>query len=126
VAAFEEDRDRERSFMGQCYQVMNSSTGMRTMFKSALLGIGFVAAVATAAIAQPYYSYYYPSYSYYPGYSYPTYSYPYGYASYYGWPNQLNYYRPPYRAAPAYSDPSAWWRPYSDGAGPKASGHTGY
>src|SRR5712671_4440999 len=50
---------------------------MRAMIKSAALGMGLTAVVATAAAAQPYYLYYYPGYSYsYPGYSYPTYSYP--------------------------------------------------
>src|SRR5712672_3152743 len=73
---------------------MNYATGTRTMFKSALLGIGIAAAVTTTAAAQPYYPYSYPGYGYYytyPGYSYPTYSYPsygypYGYSAYYGWP----------------------------------------
>ena len=91
------------------------------MLKSALLAIGLLAAVVTTAAAQPYYPYY-PYY--YPGYSYPTYGYPYGYTSYYGWPS---YYWPPvYRPAPAYSDPYVQVRPYSDGAGPRASGHVGY
>src|SRR5437868_12201808 len=103
---------------------MNFSTGTRTMLKSALLGIGFVAALATTAAAQPYYPYYYPGYSYPPGYSNPMYGYPYGYTSYYGWPNY--YWAPAYRTAPAYFDPYAWARPYSAGAGPAASGHTGY
>jgi hypothetical protein len=98
------------------------------MLKSALVGIGIVAATATTAAAQSYYPYSYPGYGYYytyPGYSYPTYSYPsygypYGYSAYYGWQG------PAYRPAPAYSDPYVGWRPYSDGAGPRASGHVGY
>jgi hypothetical protein len=102
------------------------------MIKSALLGIGIVAGLATSAVAQPYYPYYYyPGYSYYsaPGYSYPTYSYPaygypYGYSSYNAWP--YAYPGPAYRPAPAYSDPYAAARPYSDSAGPRASGHVGY
>jgi hypothetical protein len=96
------------------------------MFKSALLGIGLVAAVTTTAAAQLYYPYSYPGYSYYsyPGYSYPTYGYPYGYSSYYGWP--YYYGTPAYPAAPAYSDPYVGLRPYSDSAGPKASTRGGY
>jgi hypothetical protein len=109
------------------------------MLKSVLLGVGLVAAVTTTAAAQSYYPYYYPGYSYYsypsysyysyPGYSYPTYgypsySYPNRYASYYGWP--YDYRVPTYRAAPAYSDPYVGSRPYSDSAGPRASGHVGY
>jgi len=35
-------------------------------------------------------------------------------------------YDPAYRPVPAYSDPYVGWRPYSDGAGPRASGHVGY
>jgi hypothetical protein len=81
--------------------------------KSALLGIGLLAAATTAA-AQSYYPYYYSGY--------PTYSYPYAY-SYYGWPYSYNgwptyYGAPAYRAAPAYSDPYVGLRPYSDGVGP--------
>ena len=97
------------------------------MIKSALLGVGIVAAVATTAAAQPYYPSYSPGYSY-PPYGYPAYSYPPGYAWSYGWPYGWSYYypAPAYRAAPAYSDPYVWWRPYSDNAGPKASTRGGY
>jgi hypothetical protein len=101
------------------------------MVKSALLGIGLAAALTTAATAQAYYPYYSPGYSYYaapaysyPTYSYPTYGYPYGYSAYYGWP--YSYPAPMYRPAPAYSDPYVAARPYSDNAGPRASGHVGY
>jgi hypothetical protein len=110
--------------------VVNSATEMRTMIKSALLGMGIAAVVATAAAAQSYYPYYYPGYSYsypgynYPTYNYPTYGYPYGYSSYYGSP--YSYQAPSYQSAPAYSDPYVAARPYSSGAGPKASGHVGY
>ena len=91
------------------------------MLKSALLGIGLLAVATTAAAAQSYYPYAYPSY--------PTYNYPYAY-SYYGWPYSYNswptyYPAPAHRAAPAYSDPYVGLRPYSDGAGPKASTHGG-
>jgi hypothetical protein len=51
-------------------------------------------------------------------------SYPYGYFAYYGWPYYFQ--GPVYRPAPAYSDPYVGWRPYSDAAGPRASGHVGY
>jgi len=87
------------------------------MIKSALLGVGIVAAVATTASAQTYYP------NYYPGYSYPP-----GYAWGYGWPYSWPYYypAPAYRAAPAYSDSYVWWRPYSDNAGPKASTRGGF
>ena len=96
----------------------------RTMIKSALLGVGLVAAMATTAAAQPYYPYY-PGYSY-PPYSYPAYSSPPGYA-WYGWPYGWSYaYSAPAYQAPAYADPYAWWRPYSAGAGPKASTRGGY
>jgi hypothetical protein len=90
------------------------------------------------ATAQTYYPYYYPGYSYhspgysyysvpgwsYPVYSYPAYSYPYGHSAYYGWP--YAYPAPAYRPAPAYSDAYVAARPYSDSAGPRASGHVGY
>ena len=53
-----------------------------------------------------------------------AYGYPYGYSSYNPWP--YSYPGPAYRSAPAYSDPYAAARPYSDSAGPRASGHVGY
>ena len=97
------------------------------MIKSALLGIGFAAAVATMAAAQAYYPYYSPGYGYSP-YGYPAYSYPPGYAWGYGWPYGWPYYYSPpaYRPAPAYSDPYVQARPYSDNAGPKASTRGGF
>jgi hypothetical protein len=103
------------------------------MIKSALLGMGLAAVVVTAAAAQPYYPYYYPGYnsyysSYYsaPGWGYPAYSYPYGYSWYSGWPYSYPAPAYSYRPAPAYSDPYVAARPYSDGAGPRVSGHVGY
>ena len=92
------------------------------LIKSALLGVGFMAAVATTPAAQPYYPYYYS------GYGYPAYSYSPGYAWGYGWPYgwSYSYPAPAYRTAPAYSDPYVWWRPYSDHAGPKASTRGGF
>ena len=99
--------------------------GRVKMIKSALLGVGIVAAVATTAAAQTYYPNYYPGYSY-PAYGYPTY--PGGYAWGYGWPYSWPYYYSAhaYRAVPAYSDPYVWWRPYSDKTGPKASTRGGF
>ena len=59
----------------------------------------------TGAPTTPYY-YYYPGYGY--RYNYPTYNY---------------YAGSPYPSPTAYWDPYAALRPYSDNAGPKASGH---
>src|ERR1700682_5628005 len=59
----------ERSWASYCCGVVNSIIEMRTMIKSALLGMGVGAVVATAAAAQPHYPYYYPGYNY----SYPEY-----------------------------------------------------
>lgn len=99
------------------------------MIKSTLLGVGLLAAVATTAAAQSYYPYYNPGYGYpgygYAPYGYPAYSYPPGYA-WSGWPYGWPYSAPAYRAAPAYSDPYAYWRPYSDNAGPRASTRGGF
>jgi hypothetical protein len=93
---------------------------MDIMIKGAVLGFCFAAAVSTAAGAQAYYPYYPAQYPYYAaGYGYPVYGYPYGFPYYGG-------YYPYYRPAPAYSDPYVALRPYSDSAGPPASGHTGY
>ena len=89
------------------------------MIKPLLLAVALVALVTANAAAQPYYSYYPPSYDY-PGYGY-AYPYPY-YSPPYYYPYAFSAYRP----APAYSDPYVALRPYSDRAGPAASGHTGY
>ncbi|HEU0156681.1 MAG TPA: hypothetical protein VFQ82_11475 [Stellaceae bacterium] len=104
------------------------------MIKAAVLGLGVVTAISTAAAAQPYYPYFasgygypaYPSYiypAYTPAYTYPAYNYPYGYA-YYGTPYYPYYYET--NRPTAYNDPYVALRPYSDKAGPAASGHTGY
>jgi hypothetical protein len=62
------------------------------------LGAFAIGALIGAALWRPAYSYYYPSYSYYPaygyGYGYPAYTYGYGYPSYYG--GYGGYYRPYY------------------------------
>jgi hypothetical protein len=77
----------------------------------------------TTAAAQSYYPYYYPGYGY--PYGYAAYGYAPGY-NWYGWPYGSPYYSAPAYQAPAYADPYAWWRPYSAGAGPKASSRGGY
>jgi hypothetical protein len=94
------------------------------MLKSALLRIGRAAGVVRDVAAQPHYPHYYPGYGYYPypGYTYPAPSYPCGYSC--GWPYLSP--APAYRAAPAYSGPYVAAHPYSDSAGPRASGHVGY
>ena len=102
---------------------------MRTLATAAAVGLGLLMATAATTHAQ-YYNYYgspntnnwspynypgyqsntsgNPSYYYYPGYGY-AYNYP-----------TYNYYA---RSAWAYWDPYVALRPYSDNAGPKASGH---
>jgi hypothetical protein len=120
---------------------------MHTLAKATVLGLGLLAGAAASAEAQYYYGapntytygapntytygvpntyswspYNYPGYQtsysgtpYY--YSYPGYGYTGNYPSY-------NYYLgTPYPAPRAFWDPYAGWRPYSDNAGPKASGH---
>lgn len=65
---------------------------------------------ATAYQAAPAYSYSYPAYN--PGEYYDT-----------GLPPSAPYMGRPYAAPKAFWDPYVGWRPYSDNAGPKASGH---
>jgi hypothetical protein len=99
---------------------------MRKIAKPAIFGIGLLLAAAAGAQAQ---TAYYPGY--YPGpvwQNYPTYDYPYYYSGYsnpYGWPYRT-YLGNPYPAPLAFWDPYVWYRPYSDNAGPKASGHGGF
>jgi hypothetical protein len=95
---------------------------MRCVTKSAAFGCGLLLAAAVGAQAQ---TAYYPSpyWQNYPTYAY-TYGYP-GYGSYYGWPYQ-SYLGYLYPAPLAFWDPYVWYRPYSDNAGPKASGHGGF
>ena len=107
---------------------------MQTLAKTSAVALALVASISVTAHAQYYNSYYgtpntqswsaYNSrgyqrsalgtlyYYYYPGYgyiyNYPTYSYAQG---------------SPYPAPRAYWDPYVAMRPYSDNAGPKASGH---
>ena len=91
------------------------------MLRSVLLATGLTIGLAVAANAQTYYYQSYPTYPYpYYGYGYYGYQYP-AYASPY-------YYYPAgrYPAPAAYWDPYVYARPYSDGAGPRVSGHTGY
>jgi hypothetical protein len=106
---------------------------MQMVIKATVVGVGLLSGIAATAQAQ-YYNYYgtpniyssspqnYPGYQtsysanpwyyYYPGYGY-TYNYP-----------TYNYYTgSAYPAPRAYWDPYVGARPYSDNAGPKASGH---
>jgi hypothetical protein len=112
---------------------------MPTLAKTSTVALALVGGIAATAHAQYYNSYYgtpntqswsaynYPGYQswasgapyhyYYPGYgysyNYPTYNYPtYSYAQ-----------GSPYPTPRAYWDPYVALRPYSDNAGPKASGH---
>ncbi len=92
---------------------------MKSKFGTAALAFGLLIGLAGAANAQAYYGGTY------------QYQYPYGgysqYTPYYYYgPGYSWYYGPRYRRATPYGDPYVYWRPYSDGAGPKASGHTGY
>jgi hypothetical protein len=106
---------------------------MHVLARSALMGLGLLTGAVVTAHAQNYpyntgpnnyfwspdnypgyqtnspttpYYYYYPGYGY--SYNYPTYNY---------------YAGSPYPAPKAYWDPYVALRPYSDNAGPKASGH---
>jgi hypothetical protein len=97
--------------------------------RTAAFAVGLLTGAAATAHAQ---NYYYPrtAYQAYPSYSYNyRYAYP-GYGYYYsGWPTYdyyptYGYYMgQPYPKPLAYWDPYVWYRPYSDNAGPKASGH---
>jgi hypothetical protein len=106
---------------------------MQTLAKATVVGLGLLTTAAVTAHAQ-YYNYYGQPNNYswsqynYPGYQnsysktpyyyyYPGYGYSYNYPVY-------NYYNgSPYPAPKAYWDPYVAARPYSDNAGPKASGH---
>ena len=106
---------------------------MATPAKAAMIGLAVLTGSAAAADAQYYNPYGAPNtYAWspnnYPGYqgsvsSTPYYySYPgYGYA--YNYPTYSYYNGSPYPAPRAYWDPYVGLRPYSDNAGPKASGH---
>jgi hypothetical protein len=104
---------------------------MHTLAKSALAGLMVLTCAASTAHAQ-YYSYYYtPNASpyNYPGYQttfsgMPYYYYPPGYGYIYNYPTYNYYAGSPYPAPKAYTDPYVAARPYSDNAGPKASGHS--
>jgi hypothetical protein len=98
---------------------------MQKLATAAVVALGLLAGAATTGYAQ-YYNYYgAPSTSSWSPYNYPGYQtstsgnpwyyyYPgYGYA----------YNNPPFPAPKAYWDPYVAQRPYSDNAGPKASGH---
>jgi hypothetical protein len=115
---------------------MDSKDRSRKMWKlakPAMFGFGILLAGAAGAQAQT---------GYYPGatwQNYPTYTYPYSYSPYayspysyspygypYGSPVDRSYLGYSYPAPLAYWDPYVWYRPYSDNAGPKASGHGGF
>jgi hypothetical protein len=92
---------------------------MPLIARSSFFAIGLIFAGVTAN-AQPYSSWYTsPGYG---GYAYPADGYSTNY-NYYPWDNWNRYYYPP---ATPYADPYVAARPYSDSAGPAASGHTGY
>jgi hypothetical protein len=118
---------------------------MLKIARTAAFAAGMLTAAVATAHAQSYYypgtTYQsYPSYSYaYPGYSYayPSYgyNYPYSYPAYgyyysgwptYGYPTYGSYMGQAYPTPKAYWDPYVASRPYSDNAGPKASGHGGF
>jgi hypothetical protein len=95
---------------------------MLKLAKPAVFGFGLLLADAAGAQAQT-------AYPGAPWQNYPTYNYAYGYPTYgysYGWPVYQSYLGYPYPAPLAYWDPYVWYRPYSDNAGPKASGHGGF
>jgi hypothetical protein len=100
---------------------------MQTSLKATLLGLGLLAGVTMTANAQTYYNpaptHSYPGY--YAGQPYYYSGYPYYYpgTTYYNYPTYGTYLGTPYPAPKAYWDPYVGWRPYSDNAGPKASGH---
>jgi len=113
---------------------------MQTLTKAAVIGVGLVAGFAAAAHAQSYsyygapntYSWSPNTYSWspynYPGYQIsvapnPYYYYYPGYGGAYNYPTYNYYAGTPYPSPGAYWDPYVAQRPYSDNAGPKASGH---
>jgi hypothetical protein len=102
---------------------------MRTLATAAVVGLGLLAGTAETGHAHytPPNTYDWSPYNY-PGYQASTsgnpwyYSYPgYGYA--YNYPTYNYYAGSAYPAPKAYWDPYVAIRPYSDNAGPKASGH---
>lgn len=106
---------------------------MQKLATAAVVGLGLLAGTAMTGHAQ-YYNYYgAPNASMWSPYNYPEYqtstsdnpwyySYPgYGYA--YNYPTYTYYAGSPFPSPKAYWDPYVAQRPYSDNAGPKASGH---
>ena len=100
---------------------------MLNLVKAMALVLGLLTGAGATANAQ-YYNYYPPPYSAYGnfyytgtpwGYYYPGYGYGYNYPTYGSYPGAQ------YPAPAAFWDPYVGWRPYSDHAGPKASGHGG-
>jgi hypothetical protein len=106
---------------------------MHTLAKSVLVGLTILTGVASTSHAQYYRHYYSPNSTYLWPYNYPRYQtsfsvtpyyYP-GYGYIYNYPTYSYYAGPPYLAPKAYWDPYVAARPYSDNAGPKASGYGG-
>ena len=106
---------------------------MQTLGKAVVVGLGLLTGAAVTAHAQ-YYNYYGTPNNYswspynYPGYQYsysqaPRYYYYPGYGYRYNYPTYNYYEGSAYPAPKAYWDPYVAQRPYSDNAGPKASGH---
>lgn len=106
---------------------------MQILAKAAAVGLGLLAGGAVTAHAQ-YYNYYSAPNTYswspynYPGYQTgitgtPYYYYYPGYGYVYNYPSYNFYGGSPFPAPRAYWDPYVAARPYSDNAGPKASGH---
>jgi hypothetical protein len=100
---------------------------MWTVAKATVLGFGLLTGAVVTADAQYYYNpfptYSYPWYYSNPNYYYSGYPYYYPGYSYYNYPSYDTYLGTPYPGPRSYWDPYVGWRPYSDNAGPKASGH---
>jgi hypothetical protein len=120
----------------QSKQMLNREVfAMKTLTKAAVVTVGLVGGFAVTAHAQ-YYNYYGAPYTYsWSPYNYPRYQtsvapnpyyyyYP-GYGYTYNYPTYNYYVGTPYPAPKAYWDPYVGFRPYSDNAGPKASGYGG-
>jgi hypothetical protein len=106
---------------------------MQTLTKAAVIGLGLLTTAAAGTASAQYYNYYMPNSSTWSAYNYPGYQtsvsgtpyyyyYPgFGYA--YNYPTYNYFAGSPFPAPKAYWDPYVAQRPYSDNAGPKASGH---
>ena len=106
---------------------------MHTLAKSALTGLALLTCAASTSSTQ-YHSYYYtPNSTYWWPHNYPGYQTIFSVTPYYyqrrgyiyNYPTYNYYAGPPYLAPKAYWDTYVVARPYSDNAGPKASGYGG-